>query len=135
MKQAFADDQTRLNYALRRCGIQWQDLPDVPRLYIKTSPVSGQCSRPPYHKIQITVLPDSFICRKCTDTTKYYVAHPQSKKDGREKMRKAKGLKLWFLAEDWQRLGSGLVGRDWLAALSGEHSAYKTVESRRTTVL
>ena len=110
------DDQTRLNIAFRQCGIQWQSVVH-PASHIKTKPISGQCSLPPYHKVNIIVLPHSAICRSCVIKRKYYVVHPRSKKEGAEKVSKATEIKSLFLARDWRNVGEGLKGTDWLAAL------------------
>jgi len=134
-RQVLADDQTRLNYALRRCGIQWQSMSKMPRLYVKSNPVSGQCSKPPYHKVKIMVLPDSYICRKCTGTTRYYVAHPQSRKEGEAKVETAQKLKFWFLDKDWRHLGRRQVGRNWLAALARQRSSHEHSNKLRTMAL
>ena len=116
IKQDSVADQTRLNYAFRQCGIQWQSVVR-PASHIKTKPISGQCSLPPYHRVKITVLPHSAICRKCVGKRKYYVVHPLSKKEGSVKISKATDVNSFFLARDWRNVREGLKGTDWLAAL------------------
>ncbi len=127
LKRDSLDDQMRLNYAFRQCGVQW---PPKRRATsrIKTSSITGQCSLPPYQHVRITVLPERFICRQCSRRGKHYVAHPLSKKDGRAKVVKAQDVDYWFLTRNWRITGRGLTGVEWLAAITDKQ--HRTFESR-----
>lgn len=117
------DDQSKLNYALKNCDIKWQASNNTSSS-ISTSPISGQCSLPPYQGLRVVILPYNVICRRqCNPNQDYFVAHPSSKKEGTAKIERAMGTRWWSLRKDWRNdslVGDGigsLKGIEWLATL------------------
>ena len=120
------DDQVRLNFALKKCGIRWQNTSYT----ISSSPISGQCFLPPYKGLKVTILPYSDICRQCKENQEYFVAHPLSKKKGTAKVTIAIGTDWWSLRKDWRKFSltgdGGLKGMKWLATLVVTFSNHST---------
>ena len=105
-----ADDQCRVNFALKSMGLEWSRMPDDKTVISEDR-----------NGLNVVVLPQTDICRHIcitNSTLDFYVSHPVGgAHNGTQKAHKG----AWFLRQDWNSLHikDTLTGIKWLKFLHG----------------
>ena len=101
-KEMSFDDQTKINQALDRLGIQWATA--------ATREQHGYCS----NGLSVVLLSTSDVCRVCRKYNKYYVWHQKGSRKSADKVKTAEEGSKWYLRNDWTETNNSITGIKWL---------------------
>ena len=109
---ATTDDQVRVNRALDKMGIEWQQLNHEKYYQGVTTDLIP---------LTVTTLPSIVVCRNCRDTFKdiYYVWHHHAARNGTAKKVTLHKNDIWLLSDDWYKMAnSSLTGKQWIMSIT-----------------
>ena len=109
------DEQCLLNHGMQDLGVRWKET-------TKRKFCTMQSGWQHYGPLSSIIFPQSMFCRQCCKRgglDGYYVVHPNSLHLNLTlKYRKLKGLKSWFLRDNWKDfISSSLEGKAWLYSI------------------
>jgi len=113
IKTEGTDDQVAVNYAFYHMEIEWKLLNAETFQYyqgITSNPVS----------LQVTLLPNSVICRHCSEDLKEicYIWHPYFHKSGNNKKIQMTKDNTWILRDNWNKtLQDTMTANEWLLSI------------------